>query len=309
MAVVFQEPGVWYLLATANLIGLGSYVVHGIYRQINQTRISRQFGQRRRAVVWGIVLLVIVNGLLPSPFFNFGNLGFFLVIFAPASMLTASGLLHLHRALARNGWGVRRVLIVGTGSSARLVDLRLDNRPELCYLVVGFVRNDLDPYSESKKDEMPAMGGIADIPQLIDELQVDGVIVATEEAIPERYNSLREVCLQKNVSLRLVAPRIDNILEFGHIYDVTGIPLASKRSFYNTRLYPVIKRSLDFSLSGIALLLLLPLFLLIAVGIKISSRGPVFSFNGGVWLRAARRFLSSSSAVCARVPTRQNMAI
>jgi len=42
-----------------------------------------------------------------------------------------------------------------------------------------------------------------------------------------------------------------------------------------TKLYPIVKRSIDFLLSLIAIVFLLPVFLLIAIAIKIDSKGPV----------------------------------
>jgi len=116
---------------------------------------------------------------------------------------------------------------------------------------------------------------LKDISTLISDFHIDGIMVATEEAVPERYLDLQEICLDHGVFLRLIAPRIDHILEHVHVHDLTGIPLATRKSFYRRNVFPIIKRGIDLLLASIALLILAPLFFVIAIGIKLSSKGPI----------------------------------
>ncbi|MFC1540361.1 sugar transferase, partial [Gemmatimonadota bacterium] len=119
------------------------------------------------------------------------------------------------------------------------------------------------------------LAALGEIEKIIEEYFIDTVIIATAELNPARYQSLKELCEDRRLNLRMVSPRVDNILQLDHIRDLTGVPLVSRKGKYRATIYPFFKRTIDIIASTFGLLLLSPFLLLIAVGIKVSSPGPI----------------------------------
>ena len=268
-----------FILVVANSVGLGSYIIHGIYRQVRQCSLPRQQAQRRKALFWEAVFFIVGVMLLGPQ--SLPRL-FFLLFFAyhiPTHFFSFHALLSLNRYLTQKGWGVDRAVIVGTGESAAEVYYRLNSKPQLGYMVVGFIENCLERDSrEQKLIVQQPLAGLESIEELIDTLSIDTVIVATSNVNPARYEGLKDVCEKKRVALRIVSPRIDNILQLDHVRDLTGVPLVTRKGWYRHNLYFVIKRVVDVIASALALLVLLPIFGIITLGIKLSNPGPIF-FN------------------------------
>src|SRR5215472_6281567 len=79
----------------------------------------------------------------------------------------------LLRDAHRRGRDLERVLIVGDGEQAQLVEAKIRAAPELGYSVVGFVGTSSDSARVA-----PVLGGLADVPRIVREQGVGEVIIA-----------------------------------------------------------------------------------------------------------------------------------
>jgi sugar transferase (PEP-CTERM system associated) len=161
----------------------------------------------------------------------------------------------------------QRFLIVGTSATARNFARELQSREEVGVTIVGFV--DAEPSAD-------VIGSFDDIPAIVRARSVDRVVVSLADA---RGKLPMETLLQMKL----------NGVTFDHLASVyeeyTGkIAVENLRpswlifadGFRKSRGHAIVKRAVDVVVSAAALLVVLPLLAVIAIAIRLTSRGPVF---------------------------------
>jgi exopolysaccharide biosynthesis polyprenyl glycosylphosphotransferase len=169
---------------------------------------------------------------------------------------------------------LQNALILGTGSEARLVARKLLQRPEYGINAVGFISAS-DAPSPSAIGSLPVLGQTADVMQLASALGVDRVIIACD-ADREQLLDLARKLNAEEIQVDLVPPLYELISPGVTIHTVEGVPLLGLPPFRLSRSSRLLKRAMDIVVAGMALVLLAPLFALVALAIKLDSRGPVF---------------------------------
>ena len=111
---------------------------------------------------------------------------------------------------------------------------------------------------------------------LLHEHSASGVIVSAKQAYFERVESVIKVCELEGVDAWLVADFFGTQIARASLDELLGHPLLVFRSAPETSWQSLAKMLMDFFGALVLLILLSPLFLLIAVAIKCISPGPVF---------------------------------
>jgi len=170
---------------------------------------------------------------------------------------------------------LQNTLVVGTGREGRLIAKRLQQHPEFGLRVVGFVGSEVGA-SVQGFDELRVLGSVEDLPWLVRERHVARVVVGfIDEGHRVMLRQIRELnaCgVQVDIVPRfpeLIGPEVD-------LHTAGGITLWSLRPFRLSRSSRGFKRAADLVASAGGLILLAPLFAVVALAIKLDSRGPVF---------------------------------
>jgi exopolysaccharide biosynthesis polyprenyl glycosylphosphotransferase len=168
---------------------------------------------------------------------------------------------------------LQSAIIVGSGDIAKAVARKFVQHPEYGVRMVGFV--DAAPVGPSP-DGVPLLGSPERLPEIVDERGIDRVVIAfpqdSSDSTVEQIRSLADSRVHVDVVpslLKVVNPHVD-------VHTVEGVPLIGLPPFSLTRLQRRLKRAMDVVISSVGLIALAPFFLLIAILIKIDSRGPVF---------------------------------
>jgi len=176
----------------------------------------------------------------------------------------------VHAAYAR-GIGLRRAVIIARGDEYRLVLSGITphqvGRPAEDQVIVGYVTP--EPHDDG------ALGALAELEQVLDRQDVSELIVATSLR-GETLTETAEVCFARGVRV-LVLPAAGTSRSVWA--EPTRVGRLPAYQLHPTRLeLPslIVKRGTDLLLSSVGLVLALPLMALIALSIKIESRGPVF---------------------------------
>lgn len=191
-------------------------------------------------------------------------------------LVTIGRLMH-----ARIQWGLQarnfaheHVLIVGAGETAEMVLKAIERSPELGYEVVGAVT--MNGYSTADTLPAPMLGTTDDLPHLIDHYGVDEVIIAMPEASHREIVHIIGRCEREKVSIKVFPDLFQFMAGEMGISDLNGLPLLTVRDIALRGWKLAVKRLIDIAVSAAALVLLSPVMLLIALLIKIDSRGPIF---------------------------------
>ena len=170
---------------------------------------------------------------------------------------------------------VQNTIVVGAGEVGQLVARKLLAHDEYGVRLLGLVDEEPRQRREDIGD-VKLLGPGSRLREIVAELEVERVIIAfsniSDARMAEIVRELRGLDVQIDIVPRLyemVGPRVD-------VHAVEALPLVGVPSMRWTRSSMLIKRSIDVVGSTFALILLSPLFVLIAWKVHRSSPGPIF---------------------------------
>ncbi|HSK15148.1 MAG TPA: sugar transferase [Gaiellaceae bacterium] len=198
---------------------------------------------------------------------------FALWLFAIAFVTAGRG---IARAVARRQLAYQQnTIIVGAGDVGQLVAKKLRQHPEYGLNLVGFV-DDRPKERPASLHDLALLGGSEELPELVQILDVERVIVAfsndSHEEMLDLIRSLKDLDIQVDLVPRFFEVIGTNV----GIHTAEGLPLIGLPPLRLSRSSVLLKRAMDLWLSITGLVLLSPLFAAVAVWIKLDSRGPVF---------------------------------
>jgi len=202
----------------------------------------------------------------------------FLTFFALdlALLLGARGALWLYRRAREGKAGPVRapVLVVGAGAVGRQVVGELAEYGCADFEVVGFV--DDDPAKSGKEFEgLPVLGTLDDITPLVVGREIHDAVVALPLRAHDRLVSLCQTLQRLSVRVLIVPDLFALSFPSARLTGFGGIPVMDlgEPGVFGWR--RSLKRGFDIVLASIALVFLSPLLMVIALAIKLTSRGPV----------------------------------
>lgn len=164
----------------------------------------------------------------------------------------------------------RRVVLVGEGET--LVHVRhalVASRSGIGYELVGAIAQEPVP-------DLRPLGRRDDLAAVLDEVRPDEVILAEADFDERTVLDVVEQAHRRGVKVRLAPATTELLVQRGEYVPGLGTPLFELRPPVLTGWDWAIKRVFDFVGSVLVAVLLLPLWILVAVAIKLDSRGPVF---------------------------------
>jgi len=174
--------------------------------------------------------------------------------------------------LRRDGRNEVKILVVGTDRFARRVGTSLLNGEVLPCRIVGFVR--------LPGQEIAVEGPVYEmdqIPNFHNGDSINDVIVALPAARLNDVQTIAPALEKLCVPTRVVIDLGDGVILRDRLIDLGGIRMLDLRpTLAESGPYLVQKRIFDLALSSLILLLTLPITLLVAAAIKLTSQGPVF---------------------------------
>jgi exopolysaccharide biosynthesis polyprenyl glycosylphosphotransferase len=181
-------------------------------------------------------------------------------------------------AVRRRGVNLIPTLVVGRGAEASLCIREMRERPELGYRVIGVVENGAIERSVPETFEgVPVIASVGDLAETIRETAANEVIVADAGVSGDLlFDVMMRVGRLRGVEFR-IAPSLFNCLPRKTEIDQIGaLPMIQLFREPLSGTARIVKRGMDILVALLALALLSPLWLVIAVLIKLDSRGSVF---------------------------------
>ncbi len=206
-----------------------------------------------------------------------GNLDFprLMVIYAwilTIVLVTVGRTLHgwLRSLLRRRGVGSDRVLIVGTGEAGRLLLQKVMQSPHLGYQPVGFVDGES---GEGAIMGLPVLGTAADLPTIIERYGVDEVLFGLPEAPRSQVLDIISKCDRSRIGIKVYPDEYQIIASEVSIGDLNGLPMLTVRDVALRGWKLTLKRAFDLVVGMVILVAISPVMMLIALLVKLESRG------------------------------------
>jgi Undecaprenyl-phosphate glucose phosphotransferase len=280
------KPEVYvFMIAVTVITMLVVFAAWGLYRLRRGISRIDEFYKIVAAVSFGTFGSIGVNYLLLADGFIFSR-----VMLASGWLLSILLVTGERVAFAwgvgqarRHGLSQQRILIVGTGEIAQAIIRRVSKHPELGVRVVGVVA---PPRATEERAvwDVPVLGATTEMARVVREQRADEVIVAMAGASYTELLEIVDLCADVNVGIKIYPDAFELITERVDVGDLSGVKLISVKDVALRGWNRMLKRAFDMAFSALVLVFMSPLLLLIALLIKIDSRGPVFFIQERVGL-------------------------
>ncbi|KLU57429.1 undecaprenyl-phosphate glucose phosphotransferase [Paenibacillus sp. FSL H8-0104] len=176
----------------------------------------------------------------------------------------------------KKGFNRQFVLILGAGSLGKRFYDNLRNYPELGYEVTGFM-DDYRHWDESEqKRYKPILGRIDELEEFLSTHLVDEVILALPLDAHDKYSHIINVCEKAGVRTLIIPDFFDYLPARPHFDNFAGMPMINVRDIpLDIAVNRLMKRTFDILFSLTAIILTSPVMLVVAVGVRLTSSGPV----------------------------------
>jgi len=176
--------------------------------------------------------------------------------------------------MVKKGIGSKNTLMGSDESAYRFSEQLKDTYGDF-YQIKGFVKN---KYVTDSSDVVPhIIGTCNDINTIIREKNIHQVFIVSDSMNLDKYTSVRKACERYGINLKMVSPHIKNLMKKRKIKDVTGVPLVTESTRSRYLYYQkTMKRILDILCLMAGGIIIVPAGILIALLIKLTSKGPVF---------------------------------
>jgi len=168
-----------------------------------------------------------------------------------------------------------RVLVVGAGEVGHLVAAKLRRRSDLQMEVAGFL-DDGRPRKNGDGPSPPVLGALDDLAAVIRAQRITRVIVAFSQAHHQRFLDVVRTCTDADVPVNIVPRLFEVISPRADLDEIEGIPLLDVAHVELSPFNCAVKRVFDLIAGGLVCLAALPVIGVLALIVKLDSRGPVF---------------------------------
>lgn len=248
------------------------FAIEGLYYLRASTSLMNEFYKIASASSTAILLLIVEIFLSRSFFFSRLILVFTWILSILFITFGRIAIKLLRRYLYRYGIGRVNILLIGDNKTSADVVSDLSKKPQLGYHVSGI----LGINSETSKHGLKIIGQTSDIIPIIKKYNIDEIVLTENSMAKNKVLEIIEVCSDYCITFKYI-PDIFSLMT-AHVSPqlIGSMPVMELKPIPLDGWGRIVKRIIDIVFSAIFLIILSPIFLLIATFVKITSKGPVF---------------------------------
>jgi exopolysaccharide biosynthesis polyprenyl glycosylphosphotransferase len=171
----------------------------------------------------------------------------------------------------RNGFST---VLIGGSDKAVEIYKEINQLPKNIYRFIGFIN--INGVDRQLENDLPYLGHIDDLERILQENNVEEAIIALESTEHDKLKSIVSRLEGGDLSIKILPDMYDILSGSVKMTNIFGALLIQ----LNVETMPVwqqtLKRLMDVLVSIVAIILLLPLYLAMAIAVKVSSPGPIF---------------------------------
>lgn len=268
----------WYGVILIPLSWTFLFGLSGAYYKPNRRYRMKEFSQVFFISIAGTLFLffaLVLNDAVPNYKFYYRS---FFVLFSLLFLLTLIPRLFITSRLVKSihkGTRGFNTLLVGGSQKAKEILHELDNiKQSEGFDFKGFIK--INGVDDTIKDRLPQLGSIEEINAIIDTYKIEEIIIAVESS---EHNKLKEIINKIDnwdVAIKISPDMYDILSGSVKMNNILGTPLMEVNPEVMPAWQQSTKRIIDIFFSLTALIILFPVFLILAVLVKAGSKGPVF---------------------------------
>jgi exopolysaccharide biosynthesis polyprenyl glycosylphosphotransferase len=209
----------------------------------------------------------------------------FIILFIAIARLIRRLILQV---LYRRGYGVDKVIIVGSGEAGRSVIRTLLARPDLGYQAVGYL-TDVDGMDSIGSGRIPYLGSWSSLETTLQENpDVRHVFIAVPSHELQQVEGMVRICQDSGAQAMVVPDLFQLSLNRVEFNNMTGIPMLSVREIRLSTAGQTLKRLVDLAIVILVSIPAVAITVVTVIAIKFESNGPAFFIQDRVGLRGER---------------------
>lgn len=266
---LFILPLFWLLL----------YYINGYYKNPYRKSRLKELAQTFTTTLFGVIVIffvLILDDTIISyknyylSFFALFCLHFFLT-YIPRFIITNNTIYRIRNRII----GFNTLIIGGNERAVDLYDTLSSQPKSTGNKFVGFVNiHPSDDYPLNAR--LPHLCSFSELKQIIKKYNIEEVIVAIESSEHEEIRRILNKLHETDVVIKVIPNMYDILTGSVNMSTIYGVPLIEISHDIMPSWEQSVKRLIDVTFSIIALILLFPLFVALAVAVKLSSKGPIF---------------------------------
>jgi exopolysaccharide biosynthesis polyprenyl glycosylphosphotransferase len=265
-----------------NIIIIGSTIpvwlfllsVQGAYKDLRTRTFSKELEVIFKSCILATVVLGSIIFLFKMTLTSRLYIGINSIVTVILLAISRIVLNHFFDYVHSKGYNQVNLLIVGTGKRARDFIRTVKSRANWGLQIVGLI-DDEHGMQAKEIEGFRVLGRLQDIPFILHHKVVDRVIFVVPRLWLHRIDEAILACeregIPTSISLDLYNLRIAKVRQT----DFAGFPLLDFETFSAAPWQLFIKRTMDLVISILCLIVFFPLVLATAIGIKITSSGPI----------------------------------
>ncbi len=268
------ENYLWIVPLVAGL-WVGTGVVLGVYRDVRENEWRSALTAPLKVSFLAALLLFAVTSAFRLEYISRLLLGFYVII--DLALMVAFRL--VARRLSVGGF--RHILLVGDSPQALEIARTLEANERRGLRLEGFARvqpaaGESPSFDPSSLRRSYPVYSLEQLPGLLRSHVIDEVIFAVSKDDLDRLEPVFLMCEEEGVKTRLLVSFFPHVISRIYLERLGDMPMLTFSTTPEEETLLFVKRAVDFVLSLAMLVLLSPVFLILAALIKLTSRGPVF---------------------------------
>ena len=271
---------IFLLFAFVSIIFILAFQYNGLYKINIILNKASHLTAVIKSLFFGILTVIVLSFIFKyfEVLYSRLTLFTFSIIYLAYLFLVRVELLRNIFLKLRNKQFKRNFIIVGAGKSGKLLATKIILEDSMGINIIGFI-DDNKEVGKEVVAEKKVLGSINQIQDIIKQNKVDEILVVMDNVSYDRLLEVVDICKELEVNVRLTSELFDIVTKKVSTEKYADFPVVDVSSRINKRVNFVFKRAFDILASVVGLILLSPIFLTIAVFVKISSPGPIFFYQ------------------------------
>ncbi|MFC1584697.1 sugar transferase [Fibrobacterota bacterium] len=263
-----------FSLGVALISCLVGFQVNGLYHPYRSILNIREFEVILKTCLVGCAVTLCIIFLSKEQFFSRGVFTITWSSMVMLMFLQRFAFFQFQNYLRSCGFAETTAIIYGAGEVGNKLLDKLHQSPKLGYQVVGFI-DDSAKLKQSFISGVPVLGGFSSLHEVIRETGAKKLFVAISHLPQKVVDDILSICKSTGCEFQIVPSLYDIVIQRVKLSEVDGIPLIGVSEPRYSFRKVLVKRIFDLIFASLMLLILSPVMLVLAVAIKLSSKGPV----------------------------------
>lgn len=222
----------------------------------------------------GLVAIMVVLFAINVPDFSRGMVGVFYGVNIITESFMRKGVRVALRFVRKKGYNIKHMLLVGYSRAAEEYIRKIKANPEWGYEVCGIL-DDRVPIGAVYKG-VSVIGEIDSLRAMLPENELDEIGITLSLSDYDRLEAIVNICEKSGVHTKFIPDYNSVIPSRPYLEDMDGLAVVNIRRVPLTNLVnKALKRIVDIFGASVAIILFSPIMLIAAIGVKVTSKGPL----------------------------------